>query len=768
MFHFPVIFWLAPGASLIALIVAIFIFRKMSACSEGSEKAVTIAKYIKEGAMTYLHKQYRVVAIVFVVIFALLLYLVWIGVQTPFVPFLFLSGGFWSAICGYLGMKTATKASVRTTHACCTSLSEGLCVAFRGGAVMGLMVVGFGLLDISIWYVFLDYCYDHNLMNIGMPIMGKLKSSVWNPELVQTTAFVKLKWSLLSSAMLTYAMGASVMALFARVGGGIFTKAADVGADLVGKMEMGIPEDDPRNPATIADNVGDNVGDVAGMGADLYESYCGSILAATALGASIFLKSAEMSFASLFAPMVVAGGGILFSLVGIFFVRTKENATQKQLLHSLLMGTGVASVLTMVFMVGLALVGFVTWGIVGAVLAGLVAGVLIGQVTEYYTSDTYQPTQKVAEACQKGAATVILSGVAVGMMSTGIPVLVIVLAIMMSFGLSGGFTDLSLGIYGISFAAIGMLSTLGIQLATDAFGPIADNAGGCAQMAGLPDEVRERTDALDSLGNTTAATGKGFAIGSAALTALALIAAYLDSIKQWLGHLAGDGVFHLGKFAYSNAISTHQIKEKILSISLLDIHDLVAVFQINIVNPKFLCGIFLGSVMAFVFCALTIAAVGRAATAMVNEVRRQFKEIPGILTGEGQPDYKRCVSISTTGSLRAMILPSLLAILAPIVVGLILHVPGVVGLLTGALTTGFCLAIMLNNSGGSWDNAKKYIEAGHFGGKGADAHMAAVTGDTVGDPFKDTAGPSLNILIKLMTIVSIVFVGLILKYGFYF
>ena len=759
----PFFWWIAPSSAILALIIAYSLFKKLTACPEGTDKMIEISNYIKEGAMAYLKKQYRVVAIVFAIIFVLLGFLAFIGVQSPFVPFVFLSGGIMSALCGYLGMKTATNASARTAAACRDSLNKGLTVSFRGGAIMGLMVVGFGLLDISVWLLIINTCFSNNFFGVAEPILAKMGQTTWDPAITGSVLFQKLKFSMVSKALLPYAMGASVMALFARVGGGIYTKAADVGADLVGKVEAGIPEDDPRNPATIADNVGDNVGDVAGMGADLFESYCGSILAAMALGASLAVTSADFTLSTILSPMMVAGSGIIFSLVGIFFIRTKENATQQELLHCLLKGTALSSVLTLIFVAGMAHFSIITWGIFWSVLSGLVAGIVIGQATEYYTSDTYKPTQDIAKSSLEGPATNILSGISTGMTSTGIPVIVVIIAIMTAFGLSGGFTNITLGIYGIAFAAIGMLSTLGIQLATDAFGPIADNAGGNAEMAGLPPEVREKTDALDSLGNTTAATGKGFAIGSAALTALALIAAYLDSLKEWLSILAGNGAHYIGNFGFSNGtvVGTYNIEA-------LNIVNLVALFQINIINPKFLCGIFIGAMLCFVFCALTISAVGRAAGAMVNEVRRQFREIKGILEGTGKPDYAECVSISTEGALRAMLLPSFLAILTPIAVGLIFHIPGVLGLLTGALTTGFTLAIFLNNAGGAWDNAKKYIEAGHHEGKGSDAHKAAVTGDTVGDPFKDTAGPSLNILIKLMTIISIVFVGVILKYGIYF
>lgn len=764
----PFIWWIAPLSALIALGVAYRLFKKLLATSEGTPKMIEIAGYVKEGAMAYLKRQYKAVTVVFAIIFVLLGFLAMIGVQNPFVPFVFLSGGFFSALSGYLGMRTATEASARTASACQDSLNEGLKVSFRGGAIMGLLVVGFGLLAISFWYFILNSIYDHNLFGMSLSIAQKLGVATWNPAIVGNAQFQALKQVEVTSTLLTYAMGASVMALFARVGGGIFTKAADVGADLVGKVEAGIPEDDPRNPATIADNVGDNVGDVAGMGADLYESYCGSILAATSLGATLALSNSDITILNIVSPMVVAAAGIVFSLVGIFFVRTKEDASQKDLLHSLLMGTGITSVLTLIFVAFMANFGWVTWGIFGAVTIGLIAGVVIGQATEYYTSDTFKPTQDIAKSAEGGAATAILSGLSTGMMSTGIPVITIILAIMGSFGLTGGFTQVSLGIYGIAFAAIGMLSTLGIQLATDAFGPIADNAGGNAEMAGLPPEVRQRTDALDSLGNTTAATGKGFAIGSAALTALALIAAYLDSIKQWLGKLAGSTAHYIGNLGFTNQSYYPSTSENMFYIPDLTMESLVDIFQINVLNPKFLSGIFIGSMLAYVFCALTISAVGKAASEMVEEVRRQFREIKGILEGKAKPDYKRCVDISTTSSLKAMIVPSLIAILAPIIVGFVFHIPGVLGLLTGALTAGFTLAIFLNNAGGAWDNAKKYIEAGNLGGKGSDAHKAAVIGDTIGDPFKDTSGPSLNILIKLMTIVSIVFVGVILKFGMYF
>lgn len=760
----PSIWFIAPIAAAVGLLTAYVFYKKLINESEGTDKMIEIAGYVKEGAMAYLRRQYRSVFIVFAIIFVILVVLAYKGIQSPFTPFVFLSGGLWSAVSGYLGMKTATNASARTASACQKSLDKGLTIAFRGGAIMGLMVVGFGLLDISIWFLLINYIYDHNIFGLSHEVALRIGASGWSPELISDAAFQKYKLNQVTNALLPYAMGASCMALFARVGGGIFTKAADVGADLVGKVEAGIPEDDPRNPATIADNVGDNVGDVAGMGADLYESYCGSILAASALGASIVLKE-NGSLINVFSPMIVAGLGIVFSLIGIFFVKTKEGASQKDLLKSLLLGTGLSSVLIIGSLAYLASASIISWGVFGSVVTGLIAGFIIGQATEYYTSDTFTPTQKIAKESEGGAATIILSGIGTGMISTAIPVITVVIGIILAFVFSGGHESIYQGIYGIAFAAIGMLSTLGIQLATDAFGPIADNAGGNAEMAGLPGEVRERTDALDSLGNTTAATGKGFAIGSAALTALALISAYLDSIKQWLGQIAGTATHTIGNLTFTNNAALANASKHIYFIDSLTIPDIVHIFNINVINPKFLSGIFIGSMVGFVFCALTIFAVGKAAGDMVNEVRRQFREIKGILEGKAKPDYARCVEISTAGALKAMMVPSLLAIITPLLVGYFFNVAGVLGLLVGTLTTGFSLAIMLNNAGGAWDNAKKYIEAGNLGGKGTDAHKAAVTGDTVGDPFKDTSGPSLNILIKLMTIVSIVFVGLILKVG---
>jgi K(+)-stimulated pyrophosphate-energized sodium pump len=625
---------------------------------------------------------------------------------------------------------------------------------------MGLIVVGFGLLNITIWYLILDkliYTAEH--MRDGLEFLGlTLVPEGMSPghKLVEIT-----------TTMVTFAMGASTQALFARVGGGIYTKAADVGADLVGKVEAGIPEDDPRNPATIADNVGDNVGDVAGMGADLFESYCGSILATAALGAALsasVLADKMDPLKAVLAPTLVAGIGIILSIVGILLVRCKEEATQKNLLRALLTGTLSSSVLIIGAVAVMAATGWISWGIFGSVVAGLVAGVLIGQFTEYYTSSDYSPTRGIAEQANMGAATTIINGFATGMYSAALPVITIVACIICAFGFAGGFTHIALGLYGIGFAAVGMLATLGITLATDAYGPIADNAGGNAEMAGLGEKVRERTDALDSLGNTTAATGKGFAIGSAALTALALMAAFIWQVRIWVARLASesaDGIYQVGNTAFS---ATADIANTTYA-KTAQIMDFVNAYGLDIMNPKLLCGLFLGSMMAFIFCAMTMKAVGRTAGDMVNEVRRQFREIPGIMDGTGQPDYARCVSISTRGAQREMVLPSLLAIFVPVVTGLILGVAGVMGLLAGGLTCGFVLAVTLNNAGGAWDNAKKYIERGAHGGKGSDAHKASVVGDTVGDPFKDTSGPSLNILIKLMSMVAVVFAGVIVKFA---
>ncbi len=718
------LFWLAPIGSATALIFAYFFFRQMLKESEGTERMATIAKHVRDGAMAYLKQQYKVVGIVFLcitVLFSILAY--GFNFQNPWVPFAFLTGGFFSGLSGFFGMKTATYASARTANAARNSLNAGLKVAFRSGAVMGLVVVGLGLLDISLWFIILREIY---------PIGGDGHNLV-----------------VITTTMLTFGMGASTQALFARVGGGIFTKAADVGADLVGKVEAGIPEDDPRNPATIADNVGDNVGDVAGMGADLYESYCGSILATAALGAAAYLGNPDLQLASVIAPMLIAAVGTILSIIGIFTVRTKEGATQKQLLDSLGMGVNVSSVFIVIASwLIIYYLGFANyWGLWGSIVTGLITGIVIGKVTEYYTSHSYKPTQRISEKATTGPATVIIEGVGVGMLSTAIPVLAVGAGTILSFlfAASFDFNNIAGGLYGIGIAAVGMLSTLGITLATDAYGPIADNAGGNAQMAELEETVRQRTDALDSLGNTTAATGKGFAIGSAALTALALLASYVEEIKIGLIR-TGQTMMDLG-----NGVTIETAKATLT--------DFMNYYDVNLMNPKVLIGCFIGSMMAFLFSGLSMLAVGRAAGKMVDEVRRQFREIKGILEGKAEPDYARCVAISTAGAQREMMLPSFIAILAPVVTGMIFGVTGVMGLLVGGVSTGFVLAIFMANSGGAWDNAKKYIEEGNFGGKGSDAHKAAVIGDTVGDPFKDTSGPSLNILIKLMSMVAIVFAG---------
>ena len=770
----PAIWWLAPIASVIAIIFAYFFYRKMMKSSEGNETMIKIAGYVREGAFAYLRRQYRVVTLVFGILFLIFVVMAILGIQNPFVPVAFLTGGFFSGLCGFLGMKTATNASARTAEGCRTSLNRGLTVAFRSGAVMGLVVVGFGLLDISLWYLLLNWIYAHNIFGLSLDLAQKVglagPGQGWDASWLQNATYVHGRLVEITTTMITFGMGASTQALFARVGGGIYTKAADVGADLVGKVEAGIPEDDPRNPATIADNVGDNVGDVAGMGADLYESYCGSILATAALGAALpFLNNSFGGIRAVIAPMIVAGLGILFSIVGMYLVRTREEATQKNLLRALLTGTLGSSVIILIAIAGLAAIGFIPWGIFASVVAGLLAGVIIGQSTEHYTSAEYTPTRGIAGQARMGAATTIIDGMATGMFSTGIPVITIVAGILCAYGFAGGFSNMAIGLYGVGFAAVGMLSTLGITLATDAYGPIADNAGGNAEMSGLPEEVRLRTDALDSLGNTTAATGKGFAIGSAALTALALMAAYIEEIKIWVGKLAGPGgIFAVGNYAFVNnqaakTLHTSQFTGKIFIASKATIANFIEAYDLTLMNPLLLSGIFIGAMMAFVFCAMTMKAVGRAAGAMVEEVRRQFKEIPGIMEGTTTPDYARCVEISTRGAQREMIVPALLAIVVPVATGLILGIAGVLGVLAGGLTAGFVLACMLNNAGGAWDNAKKYIEKGHYGGKGSEAHKAAVVGDTVGDPFKDTSGPSLNILIKLMSMVSVVFAGLVVK-----
>ncbi|MDR0668224.1 MAG: sodium-translocating pyrophosphatase [Prevotellaceae bacterium] len=731
------LFWIIPAASLLALGFAYYFFRAMMKESEGNETMKTIARYVREGAMAYLKQQYRVVGIVFIVLaifFAVLAY--GFGVQNPWVPFAFLTGGFFSGLAGFIGMKTATFASARTANAAQHSLNRGLRVAFRSGAVMGLAVVGLGLLDISLWYLVLDRFVD-----------GATEAQ---------------KVVIITTTMLTFGMGASTQALFARVGGGIYTKAADVGADLVGKVEAGIPEDDPRNPATIADNVGDNVGDVAGMGADLYESYCGSVLATAALGASAFYVSGgDVQLKAVFAPMLIAAVGIALSILGIFLVRTKEGAGMKQLLRALGKGVNLSSALIALAAFGiLYALDIQNWaGLSCSVISGLVAGIIIGQVTEYYTSHSYKPTQRIAQSAETGPATVIISGVGTGMISTAIPVVTIGAAIIMAYLCAIQFdiknmmtaANLSLGLYGIGIAAVGMLSTLGITLATDAYGPIADNAGGNAEMSKLNPEVRRRTDALDALGNTTAATGKGFAIGSAALTALALLASYMEEIKI--------GLQHIGQTLLTLPFG------KEVAVADLTIPDLMSYYRIDLMNPKVLVGAFIGAMTAFLFCGLSMNAVGRAAQSMVAEVRRQFREIKGILTGDATPDYARCVAISTKGAQREMLLPSLLAISIPVATGLLFGVAGVMGLLIGGCSTGFVLAVFMANAGGAWDNAKKFIEEGHFGGKGSDNHKATVVGDTVGDPFKDTSGPSLNILIKLMSMVSIVMAGLTVAFS---
>nr|WP_310789003.1 sodium-translocating pyrophosphatase [uncultured Alistipes sp.] len=729
MSNTPLIFWLVPVASLIALGFAWHFFRSMMKESEGTPRMKEIAAHVRKGAMAYLRQQYRVVAIVFLILVLFFAFLAYgLGVQNPWVPFAFLTGGLFSGLAGFIGMRTATFASARTAHAASQSLNKGLKVAFRSGAVMGLVVVGLGLLDISVWYLILNHFID-------------------------ATGTQKLM--IITTTMLTFGMGASTQALFARVGGGIYTKAADVGADLVGKVEAGIPEDDPRNPATIADNVGDNVGDVAGMGADLYESYCGSILATAALGAAAFASSG-MQMQAVLAPMLIAAVGILLSVIGIFLVRTKEGATMKQLLGALGIGVNVSSVLIAICTFGILYVLQIdNWlGISFSVIVGLLAGIIIGQSTEYYTSHSYKPTQKIAKSSETGPATVIISGIGMGMISTAIPVITIAVAIILAFLCAINFDvqhmisaeNISKGLYGIGIAAVGMLSTLGITLATDAYGPIADNAGGNAEMSGLDPEVRKRTDALDALGNTTAATGKGFAIGSAALTALALLASYIEEVKI--------GMQHIGETTLQLADGTTK------AIADANILDMMDYFQVTLMNPNVLVGAFIGAMMAFLFCGLTMNAVGRAAQSMVEEVRRQFREIKGIFEGKATPDYARCVAISTKGAQREMLFPSIIAIVVPILVGFIFGVAGVMGLLIGSLSAGFVLAVFMANSGGAWDNAKKFIEEGNFGGKGSDNHKATVVGDTVGDPFKDTSGPSLNILIKLMSMVSIVVAGL--------
>ncbi len=728
------IVYIVLAASILALTFAFIFYKQMMKEDEGTDLMKKIAAHVRKGAMAYLKQQYKVVIIVFAVLAAIFGIMAYFKLQNGIVWFAFLTGGFFSGLAGFFGMKTATYASARTANAARKSLNSGLQVAFRSGAVMGLVVVGLALLDVSVWFLVLNGT-------------GLLEAVGAENDLITIT-----------TTMLTFGMGASTQALFARVGGGIYTKAADVGADLVGKTEYNIPEDDPRNPATIADNVGDNVGDVAGMGADLYESYAGSILATMALGASAFATAAVegMQFKAVLAPMLIAAVGVLLSIIGIFLVKTKENAGMKELLGALSRGTNAAAVLIAVATFGIMYFLFgketgdlanMWWQTSLSVVVGLLAGVIIGKATEYYTSQSYKPTQKVAESSKTGPATVIISGLGLGMLSTAIPVVTVGVAIVLAYLCANGFNieftaaNLSRGLYGIGIAAVGMLSTLGITLATDAYGPIADNAGGNAEMSGLEPEVRKRTDALDALGNTTAATGKGFAIGSAALTALALLASYVEEIKIALVRIGQD---------LPNGVEAAKAT----------LVDFMEAYNVNLMNPVVLVGVFIGAMMAFVFCGMTMNAVGRAAQKMVEEVRRQFSTIKGILEGKAEPDYERCVAISTKGAQQEMLVPSILAILVPILTGVILGVPGVLGLLIGGLSTGFVLAVFMANSGGAWDNAKKYVEEGNFGGKGSENHKATVVGDTVGDPFKDTSGPSLNILIKLMSMVSIVMAGL--------
>ncbi len=745
----PWLWWLAPIGSITALLWAFLFYRSVMSEEEGTPRMIEIAQAVRDGAMAYLRRQYRVVAIVFVVLFVVFFVMSLFGVQNSVVPYAFITGGFFSGLCGFIGMKTATNASARTTNAARRSLNDGLQVAFHAGAVMGLVVVGFALLDISVWFLALYYLFPAGFFGAANPL----------PQI--------------TVIMLSFGMGASTQALFARVGGGIYTKAADVGADLVGKVEAGIPEDDPRNPATIADNVGDNVGDVAGMGADLYESYAGSILATSALGVSAvateiirtggaFLPAGvseiSMELRYLAAPLVLAAVGVFLSILGIYMVRTKEDATMGDLMSSInnsitYSSIGIAVVaLGLVYLLGLAN-PLTLWA---AIVAGLVVGVVIGRATEYYTSHSFKPTQEIAEQGLTGPATVIISGLAVGMESTGIPILMVIIGIVVSFYIPGGATNTMMGLYGVGLAAVGMLSTLGLTLATDAYGPIADNAGGNAEMAALPEEVRQRTDQLDAVGNTTAATGKGFAIGSAALTALALLAAYLEEIRFGLEHLAGKSQVFIASYGVGGAY---------VDVAKMTLSDFSAYYNVTLLNPAVLIGIFSGAATVFYFSAMTMKAVGRAAGDMVQEVRRQFREIPGILEGTAKPDYARCVEISTLGAQKEMVAPSVLAIAVPVVVGILFGVAGVLGLLAGGLATGFAMAVMMANAGGAWDNAKKYVEEGAHGGKGSDTHKATVVGDTVGDPFKDTTGPSLNILIKLMSMVSVVFAGLIAQMG---
>lgn len=725
----PSIFWLVPLSSIVALGFAWAFYKQMLTTDEGTPRMCEIAAHVRKGAMAYLKQQYKVVFIAFIVLALLFAFMAYVlKVQNPWVPFAFLTGGLFSGLAGFFGMKTATYASGRTANAARTGLSPALNVAFRSGAVMGLVVVGLGLLDIAVWFLVLNAFYQG-----------------------EQAALITI-----TTTMLTFGMGASTQALFARVGGGIYTKAADVGADLVGKVEANIPEDDPRNPATIADNVGDNVGDVAGMGADLYESYCGSILSTAALGATAFAMNDDMQLRAVIAPMIIAAVGVFLSLIGIFLVKTKEGATMNDLLGSLSLGTNTSAVLIAFATFGILYsLQIENWmGVSFSVICGLLAGVIIGKATEYYTSLSFKPTKEIAAAGETGSATVIIKGIGTGMISTCIPIVTISVAIILSYLCANGFElaltteSISRGLYGIGIAAVGMLSTLGITLATDAYGPIADNAGGNAEMSELGPEVRQRTDELDALGNTTAATGKGFAIGSAALTALALLASYVEEVKIAMTRAVESGTEYLTGAG------------EVFDPSKADMLQFMDFFQANLMNPRVLVGAFIGVMTAFLFSGLTMGAVGRAAGTMVEEVRRQFRTIKGILEGTGTPDYGRCVEISTRSAQREMIFPAILAIIIPIIVGVILGVAGVLGLLVGGLAGGFTLAVFMANAGGAWDNAKKYVEEGNYGGKGSSTHKATVVGDTVGDPFKDTSGPSLNILIKLMSMVSIVMAGL--------
>jgi K(+)-stimulated pyrophosphate-energized sodium pump len=730
----PVIFWLTPISAVLALGFAYFFFRQMMGASEGTDMMIRIAQHVRKGAGAYLRQQYKVVAIVFVIITAIFSVMAYVlHIQNPWVPFAFLTGGIFSGLAGFFGMKAATYASARVANACRESLNSGLRLAFRSGAVMGLTVVGLVLLDISIWFT---------ILNLAIP---------------ETTSGMQLLT--ITATMLTFGMGASTQALFARVGGGIYTKAADVGADLVGKVEAGIPEDDPRNPATIADNVGDNVGDVAGMGADLFESFAGSILATALLGAAAYTGTTyiENQYSAVIAPMLIAAVGTLLSIAGVFMVKTKEGATQKQLLKALGFGVNVSAGLIVIFSLAiLYFLGLPNYlGLWGSIVVGLLAGIGIGQSTEYYTASAYKPTQKIAASSETGPATIIISGIGTGLISAAIPLFIIVVAITFAYGFatptlfSFAKADINFGLYGIGIAAVGMLSTLGITLATDAYGPIADNAGGNAEMCHLGEEVRKRTDALDSLGNTTAATGKGFAIGSAALTALALLAAYFEEVKIMFVHFLDQPETLINGIPAKNA----------------DFIDFIYHYEIHLMNARVIVGILIGVMAVFLFSGMTMNAVGRAAQKMVDEVRRQFRDIKGIMEGTTEPDYARCVEISTKGAQQEMMVPSLMALMIPIVVGLVFGVAGVTGLLVGTISSGFALAIFMANAGGAWDNAKKYIEEGHHGGKGSENHKAAVIGDTVGDPFKDTSGPSLNILIKLMAMASVVTVGVAVAYS---